>query len=174
MSSVVGRNRGVLAPELLRVRLLSPLVGSGGAWCVVTYSRGLGAWDGAGVSLKGTPTPSLRVAWLLGAGGWPAGAGAGAGAGFRSPLRAARSLTACTPFGGAAAGMAGVAGEGRGGSLLERYLFCACSGPLDLRLFMRTFRAYIEAVLVRRVCVGEVAEAEAEAEADHGRREGAV
>jgi hypothetical protein len=53
---------------------------------------------------------------------------------------------------------AGVAEAGRAGSLLLRYLCCACSVPLNLRLLMRTFRAYIEWVLVRRLCVDEVEE----------------
>jgi hypothetical protein len=67
MSSVVGRNRGVLVPELLRVKLLNPLAGRAGACSVETYSRGLEGCVGAGVSLKATPTPSFVVAWLLGA-----------------------------------------------------------------------------------------------------------
>jgi hypothetical protein len=66
-----------------------------------------------------------------------------------------------TTFGGAVAvGIAGVAEAGLGGSLLLRYLFCACSVPLFLRLLMRTFRAYIEWVLERRLCVEEVEDAE--------------
>jgi hypothetical protein len=121
----------------------------------VTYSRGLPGFEGAGVSLRATPTPSFAT--VLAGCSWPTLAGGG----FSSPCRAAKSLMSWTTRGGADVGVrVGAAAAGRAGSVVVEFLLCASWVPWKRRLLIRTFRAMTEWVLLRRLCVADEAGAE--------------
>jgi hypothetical protein len=109
------------------------------------------------VSLRATPTPSFAT--LLAGCSWPVAAGGG----FSSPCRTARSLMSWTTLGGAdVGGSVGAAAAGRAGSavVVVGNLVFACRVPWKRRLLIRTFRAIMEWVLLRRLCVEDEAGAE--------------
>ena len=135
--------RGVELAEFMR--MAASLFASAG-WHIsatvpgVTDIRGLPGCDGTGVSLNAAPTPSFD-------GGAPPGRGPRRactyGTGFRLP-----SSAAFLGGGGlllSAAGSAGSADAGRGGSPSSRFAFSNAES-----LLMRTFRAMRECWLVRR------------------------